>query len=88
MADKNIGMLKKKPPMAIPLVIVTFCRKDVEPGDPIHERTQRKPFKNKYTIQSAIRKAVSRVQLTARGYSILTYDLLHVSIDKLCNSHR
>lgn len=33
-ADKNNGIERKNPPIATPLVTVTFCKKDVEPGVP------------------------------------------------------
>lgn len=33
-AERNNGIDRKNPPMATPLVTVTFCKKDVEPGVP------------------------------------------------------
>ncbi len=36
-ADKNIGIERKNPPIAIPLVTVTFCKNEVDPGVPVYK---------------------------------------------------
>jgi hypothetical protein len=36
-ADRNIGMDRKNPPIATPRVTVTFCKKDVLPGVPAYK---------------------------------------------------
>jgi len=41
-ADRNIGIDRKKPPMATPRVTVTFWRKDVLPGVPVGGRNKNK----------------------------------------------